>query len=279
MNDQDVGVHVEQAKREAADACREVERRMTHTLEAAHGAGGKLRAAKEAVGHGNWLPWLREEGISSRTAERYIRLHEGYPEIRQLGEFAGIVEAVNALPSPRRSPERAEEGADATAGAEPPEPSPNEPPEPEPSLDVRPAQEVLPPEEPAEGPSTRMDKLREDNAMLEASLDQARIDIAKAERDAEIQKERAEAAEAVSKNAASAGSKVVSSEARADSLRGELVRTQQEANDLRRELSSFKRRLTRIRRTLEKVRNYDPIVQEAIEPVLTEFWGERAEDG
>src|SRR4051794_33384128 len=37
-------------------------------------AGRALIEAKSLVKHGQWLPWLREVGISSRSASRYMRL-------------------------------------------------------------------------------------------------------------------------------------------------------------------------------------------------------------
>jgi len=41
-------------------------------------AGDALIAAKAAVGHGRWLPWLKKEcDLSSRQAERYMTLARG----------------------------------------------------------------------------------------------------------------------------------------------------------------------------------------------------------
>jgi hypothetical protein len=45
----------------------------TTALKFAFNVGDDLRAAKAAVGHGNWLHWLAAEtGLSERSAERYI---------------------------------------------------------------------------------------------------------------------------------------------------------------------------------------------------------------
>jgi Protein of unknown function (DUF3102) len=47
----------------------------TATIEEAMNAGDRLREAKELVGHGGWLPWLREHcpHVSERTAHNYMR--------------------------------------------------------------------------------------------------------------------------------------------------------------------------------------------------------------
>jgi hypothetical protein len=37
-------------------------------------AGHLLIEAKEAIGHGQWLPWLKQTGLSERTATGYMRL-------------------------------------------------------------------------------------------------------------------------------------------------------------------------------------------------------------
>ena len=46
-------------------------------------AGDLLRQAKDALSHGLWLPWLRENcpAISVRVAQRYMRLAEKREEI------------------------------------------------------------------------------------------------------------------------------------------------------------------------------------------------------
>jgi hypothetical protein len=47
----------------------------TTALKFAFNVGDDLRAAKAAVGHGNWLHWLAAEtGLSERSAERYMQL-------------------------------------------------------------------------------------------------------------------------------------------------------------------------------------------------------------
>jgi hypothetical protein len=43
-------------------------------LDRAREAGKKLIEAKELLGHGKWLPWLKDVGINPRTAQRYMQL-------------------------------------------------------------------------------------------------------------------------------------------------------------------------------------------------------------
>jgi len=43
-------------------------------LDHARDAGAKLIEAKTLLDHGQWLPWLREAGVSARTAQKYMRL-------------------------------------------------------------------------------------------------------------------------------------------------------------------------------------------------------------
>jgi hypothetical protein len=61
------------AEIQEADArCRRsIEAAATAAIEAGH----KLNEAKELVGHGNWLPWLRDYcHLSERSAQRYMRI-------------------------------------------------------------------------------------------------------------------------------------------------------------------------------------------------------------
>lgn len=43
-------------------------------VDRARDAGVRLIEAKELLGHGAWLPWLKETGISPRTAQDYMQL-------------------------------------------------------------------------------------------------------------------------------------------------------------------------------------------------------------
>jgi len=48
-------------------------------------AGNALNEAKSKVGHGKWLAWLEENcpDISDRTAERYMKLADGRPQLEK----------------------------------------------------------------------------------------------------------------------------------------------------------------------------------------------------
>jgi hypothetical protein len=72
-------------------------------VERAREAGNLLLEAKEAVPHGGWQPWLREIGITPRTAQ-------GYMQIARLPEtecatvaHLGLRAALRQISSPRRS--------------------------------------------------------------------------------------------------------------------------------------------------------------------------------
>ena len=65
------------------------------TVEAAWRAGAYLAQLKAEKGHGAWLPWLEEHGINKRTAQRFMQLPGQYPEIRQLGAFGSVSEALD----------------------------------------------------------------------------------------------------------------------------------------------------------------------------------------
>lgn len=58
-------------------------------LERAREAGNLLIEAKDALPHGGWLPWLREVGITPRTAQGYMQLarmpETKYATVAQLG--------------------------------------------------------------------------------------------------------------------------------------------------------------------------------------------------
>jgi Protein of unknown function (DUF3102) len=85
-------------------------------------AGEALIEAKKAVGHGNWLPWLREHcEISERTAQTYMRLakHEDEIEIRSEPADLTIEKALDALATPKAiEPESAVEGIEPKTAIE-----------------------------------------------------------------------------------------------------------------------------------------------------------------
>lgn len=60
-------------------------------VKAAWEAGRELLAAKELVGHGGWIRWLKNQGLASTTAERYMLLAKC--EIHQFGDFDSLTEA------------------------------------------------------------------------------------------------------------------------------------------------------------------------------------------
>lgn len=66
-------------------------------VEAAWRAGRRLRRAKELVGHGGWLPWLRKQGLPQRTANDYMTLAEF-----ELAKFADFHSRADAYAEARR---------------------------------------------------------------------------------------------------------------------------------------------------------------------------------
>src|SRR5262245_22663359 len=77
-------------------------------------AGDALIAAKAAVGHGRWLPWLKKEcDLSSRQAERYMTLARGRKTLEASEAnstcvsnltLAGALKRLGPPRSPPRSP-------------------------------------------------------------------------------------------------------------------------------------------------------------------------------
>ena len=51
---------------------------------------------KQQTPHGQWLPSLKEKGISVHLAERMMRLRRKYPEILQIAEFDSVQAALSA---------------------------------------------------------------------------------------------------------------------------------------------------------------------------------------
>lgn len=69
---------------------------------AAIAAGGLLKRAKDAVGHGGWDAWLRENcRVAPRTARAYMRLHAQYqslgPDERQRVAEMPLRQAIAAI--------------------------------------------------------------------------------------------------------------------------------------------------------------------------------------
>ena len=84
---------------EAEQHIRAFEQLARRTVEAAWLAGDALLRIKEQLPHGAWTPALKERGIPVRTAQRFIRLRQTYPQKRQLVVF----DSVTAALAPRRT--------------------------------------------------------------------------------------------------------------------------------------------------------------------------------
>ena len=86
----------ERARHLAAEIVRSYE----VVLERVWELGDVLLAAKATLPHGEFQPWVSETGLKRRTAQRYLALRKGYPEMRHLAAFASVDEALRALPTP-----------------------------------------------------------------------------------------------------------------------------------------------------------------------------------
>lgn len=88
-------------------------------LQGALTAGVCLMEAKEQLGHGQWLPWLKKMGISSTFAERRMRLAREIPEGSPLAALNyHQAMAVLALPADERETFVAENDAKDKTAAE-----------------------------------------------------------------------------------------------------------------------------------------------------------------
>ena len=74
----------------------------------------ELRRAKEQVRHGQWIPWVEGEvGLTPRTVQRLMALHEAYPEMRHVSHLSSVNHALRALPSGPKSQSPPEQDASA----------------------------------------------------------------------------------------------------------------------------------------------------------------------
>jgi hypothetical protein len=83
-------------------------------------AGEALSAAKEIVGHGNWLKWLQENcAMSDKTAERYMNLAKSKSKLlaafNERGEFESLsnltlAAAEKLIDGPPSSPDQSASG-------------------------------------------------------------------------------------------------------------------------------------------------------------------------
>ena len=89
--------------REAINEFNSLKRR---TVKQAWVVGTFFRAIKSELDHGDWFPWLEENGVEPRTAQRLIQL--ATYEIRELVAFDSIDAALKAISKPRK--EKSENG-------------------------------------------------------------------------------------------------------------------------------------------------------------------------
>ncbi|MDE0143472.1 MAG: hypothetical protein OXI80_08200 [Caldilineaceae bacterium] len=90
---------------EAEQHIRAFEQLARRTVEEAWLAGDALLRIKEQLPHGAWTPALRERGIPVRTAQRFLRLRQNYPEKRQIVAFASVSAALTKSRPAEKPPE------------------------------------------------------------------------------------------------------------------------------------------------------------------------------
>ena len=74
-------------------------------------AGVALIEAKQKVGHGNWLRWLKECGLSDRTAEVYMTCARNRQRLEAIIATAANMTLSAALREIKPTSDRAEDGA------------------------------------------------------------------------------------------------------------------------------------------------------------------------
>ena len=94
----------QKTEREVRRRTATLQKAFLRTVEEAWHLGKALRTAKEQVRHGQWIPWLNEVGLATRTAQRCMSLHAQDPEMRRVAHFESITAAVHALPAAKASP-------------------------------------------------------------------------------------------------------------------------------------------------------------------------------
>ncbi|MXY92314.1 MAG: hypothetical protein F4047_03020 [Caldilineaceae bacterium SB0670_bin_27] len=90
---------------EAEQHIRAFEQLARRTVEEAWLAGDALLRIKDQLPHGAWTPALRERGIPVRTAQRFLRLRQNYPEKRQIVAFASVSAALTKSRPAEKPPE------------------------------------------------------------------------------------------------------------------------------------------------------------------------------
>ena len=69
--------------------------------------GRGLRAVKNEMQHGEWLPWIREIGMERTAGHRFMALADGYQTAEMLQSATSVESALKALPPKRPKEEPA----------------------------------------------------------------------------------------------------------------------------------------------------------------------------
>lgn len=74
----------------------------TTAIQRAIDAGHALVEAKSLVKHGEWLPWMKEQGLSVRMSQHYMRLARKYPDPKcETVSHLNVANAIHAASEPR----------------------------------------------------------------------------------------------------------------------------------------------------------------------------------
>lgn len=194
-----VSAEFRDAEREALTACRNAAEAERQTVAAKWRAGTALREVREMLPHGEWMAWQRENGIARSSADRWIRLAEGYAQITHAGNFTSVRAALASLPKPTR--QKASTSAQASGDAQQTETAsvgqgePDEPPAGGEDA-VRTEQD-----EPGASRETGDDEPQEDPkdeliAQLRDELAAVRLELADVEQERDLYRDRCQAADA-----------------------------------------------------------------------------------
>ena len=93
------GIEAELEERVKAQAAK-FETSYKRTVEEAWKLGRELRKAKNQVRHGQWIPWIENTvGLTPRSAQRLMALHEAYPQMRHVSHLRSVSHALKVLPA------------------------------------------------------------------------------------------------------------------------------------------------------------------------------------
>ena len=81
------------------DDLQQIKNSLRSSLEAAHRCGGALSQAQRLVPYGEWQGWVKEQGLSIRVAQNWMRLYSNY-RASDLLEFRTLSQAIAALSPP-----------------------------------------------------------------------------------------------------------------------------------------------------------------------------------